>query len=349
VSGSAGGPAPERVEHRVVERFVVERNYDGWRLDRYLTEKLKRATRSLVTRLLQGAVRFADGRRVKPGTRVRPGDVVLVERTERPDPGAPALEAVRVLDARGDVVVLDKPAGLLVHRTARESVRTVEAFLAERYAGERVEPVHRLDRDTSGCLVCARGAEAIRRLRAAFAEESLVTKRYLAVATDPGGRWPAGARERLETPLGFDAESRVELRIGRGEWRCATEVVVESRPRPELACLRVRLEGGRQHQIRAHLALEGTPVLGDKLYGMGDAFFLAWTEAPGAPELVAQLPLRWHALHAVEVALAPGLASGREATSGSESEAWRVVAPVPPHFPGRGVSLGSPEPHESDR
>lgn len=278
------------------ERFEVARNYDGWRLDRYLTDQLKRATRSKVTRIIKASTRFEDGRRVKPGAIVRAGDVVLIDRVEKIDPATPCIESVGIIAERDDFVVLDKPAGMLVHRTAHEVSRTVDAFIAERYPAERVGPLHRLDRDTSGVLLCGRGVDAIRRGQDLF-EASAPKKTYLALVHDPGARWTPGDETRIDTPLGFDPTSAVELRMGHGTLECATHVRVRSRS-DRRALVEVQIERGRQHQIRAHLSMAGTPIVGDKLYRMGDSFFLDWLAEPGDGALASMLETRWHCLHA---------------------------------------------------
>lgn len=314
----------DATQRRFTERFEVAVNYDGWRLDRFLTDRMRRASRAKVSRIIKAAARMerADGTevgKVKAGTTVRHGDVVLVDRVERGDPAAPPLSDVTVLHEGPDLVVLAKPAGMLVHRTAHEVTRTVDAYLAERYPGERVEAAHRIDRDTSGVLVCGRGLDAIRTLVAAF-EEGDPQKEYRAVVDDPDGRWNVGASRRFETPLGFAEDSAIGIRVGEGGWECATTATATGRVGTRVE-LTVQIERGRQHQIRAHLSLFGTPIVGDKLYGMGDAFFQAWLDAPGDAELVAQLPTRWHCLHAAKLTL-PW--NGRE----------RVFeAPLPPHWP----------------
>lgn len=287
--------APARFE----ERYVVEGNYDGWRLDRFLTEKLKRASRSRVVRIIKAAVRFEDGRRVKPGATVRAGDVVLIDRVERRDPASPPLDAVCVLHEDDDLLVIDKPAGMLVHRTAREATRTVDAWCRWRFPETRVEPAHRLDRDTSGVLVCGRGADAVRDLRLLFRDGG-VEKEYVAAVADPLGQWERGDERVFATPLGLDAGSELGVRMGRGSLPCRTFARCFRRA-SGAAFLDVRIEQGRQHQIRAHLALFGTPLVGDKLYAHGDAFFAAWADAPGTPRLEAQLRTRWHCLAAVRV------------------------------------------------
>lgn len=294
---SAAEPLP-----RFEERYVVEPNYEGWRLDRFLTEKLKRASRSRVVRIIKASVRFEDGRRVKPGAVVRGGDVVLIDRVERRDPASPPLEAVCVLYERDDLIVVDKPAGMLVHRTAREATLTVDAWARWRFPTRRVEPVHRLDRDTSGVLVCGRGEAAIARLRALF-RDAAVRKEYVAVVDDPDAAWEPGDERTFDQPLGLDPTSAVGVRMGPGDLPCRTFAQCARRAGP-YAFLDVTIEQGRQHQIRAHLSLFGTPLVGDKLYGHGDAFFAAWADTPGAPQLTRLLATRWHCLSAVRVAFA---------------------------------------------
>jgi 23S rRNA pseudouridine1911/1915/1917 synthase len=277
-----------------VDSYEVAVNYNGWRIDRFLAEKLSRASRSQVARIIRAGHVYIGERRTSPATIVRHGDVVEIPRTEHADPDTPSLDEVRVLHDVGDLIVLDKPPGLLVHRVAHEATRTIERFLATREAA-RTEPVHRIDRETSGAVVCARGADAIRLLKDAFAGQQ-VDKIYAAVVEDPEGRWQHGERRTLDTPLGFDPRSYIKIRMGRGNLECATHAVCLGR-HGDRALLRVSIDHGRQHQIRAHMALFGTPVTGDKLYGMGNDFFADWSATPGRSELVAQLATRWHALH----------------------------------------------------
>lgn len=279
-----------------VERFEVESNYDGWRLDRFLTDRLHRASRSKVTRIIKSSVRFEGGRKVKPGSIVRRGDVVLIDRTENLDPETPSFDDVRVIHSSDDFLVLDKPAGMLVHRTAHEATRTVEAYLAHVFPTERIDPLHRLDRDTSGVLLCGRGLDVIREAKALF-EESEPEKTYQALVADPTQRWEPKARRAVDVPLGFDASSDVRLRMGAGELPCASHFECIS-TRDGQALLTVQIERGRQHQIRVHLGMLDTPIVGDKLYQMGDDFFQEWLRRPGSTELVEQLPARWHCLHA---------------------------------------------------
>jgi 23S rRNA pseudouridine1911/1915/1917 synthase len=116
-------------------------------------------------------------------------------------------------------------------------------------------------------------------------------------------------RRTLDAPLGTDRNSILGVRMGRGHLETTTHVHVLGRKAPagdgfaEMADLEVVIETGRQHQIRIHLALEGTPIAGDKLYGMDDAFFMAICDRPEDPDLLARLPFPRQALHAWKLAL----------------------------------------------
>lgn len=277
-----------------IDTYDVAVNYNGWRIDRFLAEKMSRASRSQVARIIRQGNVYIGQRRTSPATIVRHGDRVEIPRTEHADPDTPALEEVRVLHDEGDLLVLNKPPGLLVHRSAHEATRTIERFLATRELS-RTEPVHRIDRETSGALVCARGVDAIRTLKDAFAGQQ-VEKVYAAVVEDPDKHWQIGATRTLDTPLGFDPASYIKIRMGVGNLDCATHGRCLARE-GDRALLRIAIDHGRQHQIRAHMALFGTPVTGDKLYGMGNDFFADWNEAPGRADLIAKLATRWHALH----------------------------------------------------
>jgi 23S rRNA pseudouridine1911/1915/1917 synthase len=318
------------------EVFDVEPNYAGWRLDQFLTQKLHRASRSQVARILQVTGATIDHRPARPASRLRPGEVVRIRRTERIDPATPALTSVQILLDEPPILVLNKPPGMLVHRNAGEVSRTIDAWLEQQVRqaplqgraqvaldsvprrGGIAEPVHRLDRETSGCLVCARGLDEIRRMRERF-ERTQVQKTYAALVHDPHRFWHPGQRQVFDTPLGFDTASKVKLRVGPGDAACSTTAVCAGR-REDTAALHIQMEQGRQHQIRAHLGLAGTPIVGDKLYGMGDDWFLDWLERPGHPELVAELPTRWHCLHAWQVSFT------------SANQLLSIHAPLPEHM-----------------
>ena len=309
------------------ERFVVERNYHGWRIDRYLAEKMHRASRAQASSIIKHGLWLEDRWVTKQGATVRAGQVIRIPRLEFADPATPSLDEVTVLHDDGAAIVLNKPPGMLIHRTANESTRTVEAFVSRHWPDDRVEAAHRLDRETAGCVACGRGFDAIRDLRMRFAE-SAAEKRYRAIVEDRAGRWTPDARATIDTPLGMMGNSAVSIKMDVGPLPCRTHVHCIER-RGAFAMLDVEIEQGRQHQIRAHLWLQGTPIVGDKLYALGDEFFLAWINAPGAPALVAELPIRWHALACVGLRFdhAGGLVAVTAPTPAHMADFWSALQP----------------------
>ncbi len=282
-----------------VRRFEVDQNFEGWRLDSFLANRVSRLSRSRVGEIARnGGVELSPPRRARPGLRLRRGDVVTL-RERLPDERVQDDE-VEILYKDEVLLALNKPAGMLVHEAASQRLNTVQHYLG-RAGFEGAEPVHRIDRETSGVLVCSLARGHVAPLREQFAGRG-TRKVYRALALDPDGRWEVGQRSRLDTPLGLDPASLTGVRMGRGDLSALTHVEVlgrrEGGPHGAMADLAVRIETGRQHQIRVHLALEGTPIAGDKLYGQTDDFFRALADDPDDEALLATLPFPRHALHA---------------------------------------------------
>jgi 23S rRNA pseudouridine1911/1915/1917 synthase len=166
------------------------------------------------------------------------------------------------------LIVVDKPPGVVVHRAPGHRRGTLAQALARRGAGggdpERPGIVHRLDRDTSGLLVVARSEPVHAALKAQLARRQLV-REYLALVD---GR-PAARRGTIDAPLGRDRRVRTRVSTDTDEPRGAITHFAVERALPHETLLRVRLETGRTHQIRAHLKAIGHPVVGDPEYGTG--------------------------------------------------------------------------------
>jgi 23S rRNA pseudouridine1911/1915/1917 synthase len=286
-----------RVTQVVRVRFTVEANYAGWRLDRYLQEKIRRLSRERVQHLIAHRLEAEGGRRLKPSTRVVPGLSFALLKDAEAEPDAP-LDFGVVFDD-GALVVVDKPAGLPVHPTARYSANTFTSAAKARFPGRKIDPAHRLDRETSGLLACGGAPEWTTRLKRDFAHGK-VAKTYLAIAAGA----PAADRFAVEAPLALTGASavRVRMHVAPGGLPSSTEFeVLERRAAPDgtkVALLACRPRTGRQHQIRAHLHHAGLPMVGDKIYGPDELIFDRFTKRALTDADRALLRLPRHALHA---------------------------------------------------
>ena len=309
-----------RVTRAVVRvRFTVEPNYAGWRLDRYLQEKIRRLSRERVQQLILQRLECEDGRRLKPATRVAAGLAFSLLKDAEPEPEAPLDFAVVHDD--GALLVVDKPAGLPVHPTARYSANTFTTAARTRFPGRKVDPAHRLDRETSGLLACGSAPEWTKRLKRAFADGA-VSKTYLALALGT----PGAARFTVDAPLALTGASavRVRMHVAAGGSQSVTEFeVLERRAAADgapVALLACRPRTGRQHQIRAHLHHAGLPLVGDKIYGLDENIFDRFTRHALTDDDRALLRLGRQALHAWKLEL-PHPQSG---------DRIRLEAPLPP-------------------
>jgi 23S rRNA pseudouridine1911/1915/1917 synthase len=248
-------------------RFTVTDPEAGLRLDRALAGRREIGSRSLAERLLQAQAVRVDGALRPKSHRLDPGSVVEVDVPEvRPLSPEPVTVEVRLEDPQ--LVVVDKPAGLAVHPGAGEREGTLAGQLLTLGARGGADPerpgiVHRLDRDTSGLLVVARTQEAYDALQAAMRRRE-IERRYFALVR---GR-PRSRTGRIDAPIGRDRRDPTRRSLDTDEPREAVThfALVELMPRHAL--LDVRLETGRTHQIRVHLAAIDLPVSGDRVYGV---------------------------------------------------------------------------------
>jgi 23S rRNA pseudouridine1911/1915/1917 synthase len=286
----------------VLLRFTVEPNYAGWRLDKYLCEKIRRASRTRVQEIIANDLVFE--RRLKPSTSVWPGLTFEVRRRVRDEPTVPPPEALKEVFLDDSMLVLDKPAGLPIHPTARYFHNTLVEQVKVKYGpGFRADPAHRLDRETSGLVVCGRTLEACQKLMKSFLHGA-VQKQYLAVVEGH----PAIDTFDVDAPIAEGTELvRIAVRIDAQSGKPArTHFKVErrfERAGEPFSVLRCFPETGRQHQIRIHAQAIGCPLVGDKIYGPDAGYFDRFTRRVLEPEAWAALRLPRQALHAARLEL----------------------------------------------
>jgi len=253
-----------------VIRFVAGDDEAGTRLDVRLAAEPQIGSRAKAQRMIDAGLVTVDGRARPKSHLLTPGESVEALRQPPPDPADPAAgEGVpfEVVYEDDELMVVDKPAGVVVHPAAGHATGTLSQALAARGAagGDPLRPgiVHRLDRDTSGLLVVAKSERAHRELQELIRRRAL-EREYAALVE---GR-PARSGT-IDAPVGRDRVSRKLISTRTDAPREARTHFELEEELPRTSLLRVTLETGRTHQIRAHMAAIGHPVVGDSAYGGG--------------------------------------------------------------------------------
>ena len=269
-------PAPQKTpdetaEPAKVRQVAVDERGVGQRLDNFLGRILTGVPKSLIFRVIRKGEVRVNGKRAKPESRLQAGDMVRVPpvRTGASAPPRRIPDTLvsgitgAIVREDAQLLVIDKPAGVAVHGGSGVSFGIIEALRAAR-PNEDLELVHRLDRDTSGLLLVARKASALRTLHALL-RDGQVEKRYLALVK---GKWELG-QKRIDVPL------RTDIRVG-GERHVKAhasgkDAVSLFKPvqffGKRASLVEVTLETGRTHQIRVHATHAGYPLAGDEKYG----------------------------------------------------------------------------------
>ena len=317
-----------------IEELVVPVEAAGWRLDQFLASKLDGISRSRVQQLVEQGDVLVEGKREKASLKLRGGEAIRIHGQQHVTPLEAHAEDIplEVLYEDDDLAVVNKPAGMMVHAgsgatdEARSGGTLVNALL-HRFKtlssiGGKLRPgiVHRLDKETSGLILIARNDRTHEALAEMFASRQM-TKTYITLVQ---GKLPEDAAT-IQTPISRDAVRRTRMTTRRLEgarnaishYRVVERLETRFGP---FTLARVRIETGRTHQIRVHMASISHPVVGDTLYG--------------APARIIALPLSVTRKAAREV-----LELGRNFLHASELE---FIHPIS----GKQIRLTSPLPEE---
>lgn len=256
-----------------VELIEIDQEHAGQRLDNFLLARLKGVPRSRIYRIVRsGEVRINSARarpeqRLCAGDKVRVPPVRVAERSEA-SPGASLRRTLqeRILYEDPSLLVVDKPSGLAVHGGSGVSLGLIEALRAMHPGGSSLELVHRLDRETSGCVMIARKRSVLRHLHQAL-REGAVNKTYTTLVA---GRWPK-RRQRVTAALEKNVLRSGERMVSAsGEGKASETRFQVLEHYRDASLLEACPITGRTHQIRVHAQVAGHPVAGDAKYGDRD-------------------------------------------------------------------------------
>lgn len=269
---SAAIPMSDLRTNTVAVKFVeIMADQAGQRIDNFLLANLKGVPKSRIYRILRKGEVRVNGSRVKPEYKLCGGDKVRippVRVAERAVPVGPSPKLQRLLESSviyedSSLLVVNKPSGLAVHGGSGVNLGLIEALRATRPSHSFLELVHRLDRETSGCLIIAKKRSSLRFLQDEMRARHVV-KVYQALVV---GRWPRGMK-RIDMPLlktEVKSGERV-VRIHPEGKRSVTRFAVLQRF-DQATLMEATLETGRTHQIRVHSQHAGCPLAGDEKYG----------------------------------------------------------------------------------
>lgn len=255
-----------------IATHTVNDKHAGKRLDIFIAHYEPHLSRTRIQSLIKESRALVNGKAEKPGYKVKPGETVSLELPERTvHEVLPENIPLNVIYEDGDMVVLNKPPGLVVHPAPGNFTGTLVNALLYHYGSlpspgaggrERAGLVHRLDKDTSGVMAVARTEQALRDLSAQFKART-VQKKYLAVVS---GVIKKGSGA-IEVGIGRHVKDRKKISVHTSKAREAVSLFKVKERLNAATVVEVEIKTGRTHQIRVHLSHIGHPVLGDRVYG----------------------------------------------------------------------------------
>ena len=265
--------AEEGLAEAEIRLCEVPTDMHGWRIDRALARLIPEFSRSYLQQLMaDGAVQLRGAALRKQAARIAAGDQLQVELrpTQQAMAFVPQAMALDVVFEDADLLVINKPAGLVVHPAAGNWSGTLLNGLLAHHAGAASLPragiVHRLDKDTSGLMLVGKSRQAVEALVRAIAARE-VNRQYLALGH---GRWTGAVEQGVDQPIGRDIRNRLRMAVvlqdgTSGKPAQTTFTWLEGSD--QVCLVACKLHTGRTHQIRVHMAWLGHPLVGDTLYG----------------------------------------------------------------------------------
>lgn len=257
-----------------MKQCIVDETQAKKRLDILVGELFTRLSRGFIRKLIDDGTVTVGGTPSKAGYKVREGDIIVIDYDEAELDVTPSID-LPIIYEDADCLVVNKPAGILTHAQGNlVTEATVATFLRDKLhdlSGIRGGIVHRLDRATSGVIMCAKNQEALSFMQKQFSQRK-VKKTYIAIV-----RGHLKTKEAvIDMPIERNPKAPATFRVGPNGKAAQThyKVVKET---PEYSLIELKPTTGRTHQLRVHLAQQGHPIVGDPLYGsgaFGDRLFL---------------------------------------------------------------------------
>lgn len=262
-----------KAKNSSLKKYIVADRYDGMALEEYLKTVMEVSARQRQKLFFSRGV-YVNGVSAHTKQALKAGDMVAIRQFKDTSYGVTPEEGnLDIIYEDNDVIVVNKPAGILVHPAGRTESGTLANYLAGYFKQKKqivtIRPVHRLDRDTTGCVLFAKSGKMQTTLEKMLAEGK-IHRSYEAVIVGAGSKLAEECPQGIiEAPIAKDVFRPNRRVVALGGQRAVTHFQVLKKGQ-SFSLLSLWLETGRTHQIRVHLAYSGYPVVGDKMYGRAD-------------------------------------------------------------------------------
>lgn len=249
-----------------MKQHIIDESQIGVRLDTVVAEQMTRLSRAFIQKLIADGKVTVAGEPSKAGYKVREGDMIAIDYDEAVLDEVPSID-LPIIYEDDDCIVINKPAGILTHAQGNlVTEATVATFLRDKLqdlSGARGGIVHRLDRATSGVIMCAKNQEALSYMQKQFSQRK-VKKTYVAIVAGHLRTKEAV----IDMPIERNPKAPATFRVGVNGKAATTHYIV-TKETEHYSLLEMKPTTGRTHQLRVHLAHQGHPIVGDPLYGSG--------------------------------------------------------------------------------